>query len=100
MKKVIIDTNVLVSALISDSYPATIISEYVFGKRVEVCISEIIYKEYEAVLNRDKFKRFPNFVKNVEIVLTEIYSQSILFEPSQKIDLIADDPDNRFLELA
>ncbi len=84
MKKVIIDTNVLVSALISDSYPATIISEYVLGKRVEVCISEIIYKEYEAVLKRDKFRRFPDFIKNAEIVLTEIYSQSIFFEPSGK----------------
>lgn len=55
MQKLILDTNVIVSALISNSIPTKILYELVLTKRVEVCLSEEIFAEYIEVLNRDKF---------------------------------------------
>jgi len=42
MQKVILDTNVIVSALISKGIPSLIIYDLVFGKMVSVCLSEAI----------------------------------------------------------
>jgi len=55
MQKVIIDTNVLVSAMIQRSYPNFIINNLVFEDLIELCISEEIIEEYFDVLNRPKF---------------------------------------------
>ena len=46
MQKVIIDTNVLISALIQKSFPYQIIDELFIEQRIELCISENIFAEY------------------------------------------------------
>ena len=61
MQKIVLDTNVLVSALISNGIPSQIITELVLPKRVLVCLSEAVLSEYIEVLSRDKFSKFGNF---------------------------------------
>lgn len=100
MQKIILDTNVLVSALISKGIPSQIIYDLVFGKLVSVCISDAIIGEYVEVLSREKFAKYTDFKINAEIVLLKIENLGTLFNPTQHIDLIKDLPDNRFLELA
>ena len=57
MFKVVIDTNVLVSALLKpDSVPELILSLILEGEMV-LCLSEPIATEYEEVLEREKFKK-------------------------------------------
>jgi len=47
MPKVVLDTNVLVSALLKpDSTPELVVS-LVLGKRVRLCLSDPIFTEYE-----------------------------------------------------
>lgn len=100
MQKVILDTNVIVSALISKGTPAKIIYDLVFGKLVTVCLSEPILGEYIEVLNREKFAKYPDFKIQAEIVLLKIEELGTLFHPTQTLSLIKDLSDNRFLELA
>ena len=66
MQRVILDTNVIVSALISNSYPTKILHEIIFERKVVLCLSNEIIKEYINVLNRPKFERFHNFKNNAE----------------------------------
>ncbi len=95
-----VDTNVLVSALIGKSYPNQIVYDCIFGRRVTACISDDVLNEYKSVLNRSKFDRFPDFRGNSEIMLVRLEEISDHYEPTVKLALIKDDPDNRFLELA
>lgn len=47
MQRIIIDTNVIVSALISkNGIPAKIVNELIFGDRVIVCTSDEIMKSF------------------------------------------------------
>lgn len=100
MLKIVIDTNVIVSALIGSSYPRQILYNQVLEKKVLVCISSDVFKEYIEVLGREKFRRYPEFVAKAEIVLSKLYELSQKYIPSVKHSVIKDDPDNRILELA
>ena len=61
MQKLILDTNIVVSALISSSIPAKILYELVLTKKVAICLSDEVFAEYIEGLNRDKFSKFTNF---------------------------------------
>lgn len=100
MQRIIIDTNVLVSALIQRNYPYFIVYNYVFENLVEVCISIELFEEYLDVLNRPKFSKYPDFAIKAELVLAQIEAKSSKFKPTQQVDIIQDDADNRLLELA
>ena len=98
--KVVVDTNVLVSALIGKSYPHKIVYKCIFGKRITVCLSSDVFKEYESVLNRPKFDRFTDFRANSEKMLNQLDEIATFYKPTAKLAVIKDEPDNRFLELA
>ena len=57
MQKVILDTNVVVSALISNAIPTRILYDVVFKQLAEPCLFATIFEEYVEVLNRDKFSK-------------------------------------------
>ena len=46
MQKIVIDTNVIVSALIQKNYPFLIIDELFFENKIQLCISEELMQEY------------------------------------------------------
>ena len=100
MQKLILDTNVIVSALISNSVPTNILYELVLTKKVETCLSEEVFAEYMEVLNRDKFLKFTNFKTKAEIVLNKLREISTFYKTNRKIDILTDTSDNKFLELA
>jgi uncharacterized protein len=100
MQKIIIDTNVLVSALIQRSYPYFILNNCVFDNQVDLCVSEDLFDEYFEVLHRPKFSRFPDFLNNAELALVQIDTIAKKYYPTQQITEISDAPDNRLLELA
>lgn len=98
--RLILDTNVLVSALIQRSYPFFIVDSVFVDENLQLCISHQLFAEYLDVLNRDKFARFADFHARAQTLLADIESRSLTFEPSSKVDLISDEADNRLLELA
>ncbi|MEQ9285829.1 MAG: putative toxin-antitoxin system toxin component, PIN family [Cyclobacteriaceae bacterium] len=90
----------MVSALLSSGAPSKIISELLFERKIELQLSKEIFFEYVAVLSRPKFSKIPNFLINAEIVLSRIEELAIHTQPKEKLNIISDEPDNRFLELA
>lgn len=100
MRKVILDTNIIVSALISNSIPTKILYELVLNQKVKTCLSDAIFEEYLEVMNREKFSRYPNFKAKADIVLNKLREISKFYKTDRKIELLTDTSDNKFLELA
>lgn len=65
--RIVLDTNVIVSALIQKSYPFFIVDRILAEINLELCISETLFAEYIEVLNRSKFSRFTDFQKQLFI---------------------------------
>jgi putative PIN family toxin of toxin-antitoxin system len=100
MQKLIIDTNVLVSALIQKSYPNFILFNCVLENRFEICISDDLLEEYLEVINRPKFSKYPDFLIKAEFVISQIEEIATKFSPRERFEIIADAADNRLLELS
>lgn len=98
--KVILDTNVIVSAIIQRGYPHLILDHIFLNSRIELCISEELFLEYNKVLGREKFNRFPGFYARAQMLLADIRQYALWFSTGGKIEIIPDDADNRLLELA
>jgi putative PIN family toxin of toxin-antitoxin system len=100
MRKIICDTNVIVSALIQRGYPYRIVYDLFIRGEIQFCISEPLLKEYRAVLRRNKFSQYPDFFIRAESLLVDIKNKSVLFIPQTSVDIISDKADNMILELA
>jgi|SRR5690606_1964110 len=100
MLKIIVDTNVFVSALIQRSYPYLIVDAVFADPAVELCLSDDLFQEYVDVLNRKRFTKFPNFLANAQLLLADIETRAKKYHPTSKLHIIKDDSDNKLLELA
>jgi putative PIN family toxin of toxin-antitoxin system len=99
MLKVVIDTNIIVSALLkTQSNPALIIS-IILRRNYKLCLSEEIFSEFEEVLARDKFKHLDRL--KVKELLSTLKKNSLWVVPKISVNDVAKDPaDNAFLECA
>ena len=100
MQKVIIDTNVLVSAFITRSFPYQILYRLFLGNKIKLCVSDDLMREYYEVINRPKFARYTDFLINAESLLADIKIRAIDYQPKMRLNIIADINDSRLLELA
>lgn len=100
MQRLVIDTNVFVSALIQRSYPYLIIKELFLERKIELCVSDSLLEEYYAVFNRKKFAKYSTFLNKAELLTADIESKSFKFFPRKKLTIISDKDDNKLLELA
>ena len=100
MQKIILDTNIVVSAIIQKSYPHYIVYEYVLEEYVQLCLSEELWDEYCEVLSRPKFSKIPYFNNNADIVLNRFMKIAVFYEPKIFLNIIKDKDDNKLLELA
>jgi len=62
MQKIVIDTNVIVSALIQRSLPNRIVNELFTENKFQLCVSDELMAEYYEVLARPKFAKFQDFL--------------------------------------
>jgi len=90
MPKVIIDTNVVVSALIQKSYPYLVVGHILTDKGSSWCVSEEVLAEYHVVLKRDKFSRYPDFVSAAERLFADIETLGVMYRPTTKLNIISD----------
>jgi putative PIN family toxin of toxin-antitoxin system len=100
MQKIVIDTNVFVSALIQRSYPYFIVRELFSNNDIELCISDELLEEYYDVLNREKFSNYQDFSAKAQTLLADIQKRAIKYFPAGKLKIINDIDDNKLLELA
>jgi putative PIN family toxin of toxin-antitoxin system len=98
MIRVVLDTNVVVSATLRDEgLPAAILD---LGGRgvIQLFVSEQVFAEYKEVLIRPRLKIAPERIARSLAVLRKI-SQHVT--PTRTVTVIKDDdPDNRLLECA
>ena len=98
--RLILDTNVLVSANIQRGYPYLIVDRIFADPNLELCFSAELFTEYVEVLNREKFAKFPDFHSRAQTLLIDIQTLGVQLTTTTKVGLIKDEPDNRLLELA
>ncbi|GAA4728426.1 putative toxin-antitoxin system toxin component, PIN family [Flavisolibacter ginsenosidimutans] len=98
--RLILDTNVLVSALIQRNYPHFIVDQILADSHLQLCLSEPLFTEYVKVLNREKFSRFPDFHFRAQTLLADVENSALKFSPTVGLNIISDPADNRLLELA
>jgi len=99
MLHLVIDTNIVISALLKpESNPALIISLILRGD-FRLCLTEKIFAEYEEVLGRGKFKKLDQ--PSVKELLAALRSRALWVIPKVTMEGVAKDPDDHaFLECA
>jgi putative PIN family toxin of toxin-antitoxin system len=95
--KVVLDTNILISAILFGGKPRQILEKAIRGE-IRLCLSEPILEELKGVLQRSKFDYSPEMI---QFILTELTAIADLVNPSETINVVLEDPeDNRILECA
>ena len=99
MPRVILDTNVIVSAFLKpESNPAPILSLFIEGY-LTVCLCEEIWTEYREVLKRPKFQHLDQV--NIEAFFGIIKAKALWAVPQVSVTILTSDPaDNKFLACA
>jgi len=95
--KVIIDTNVLVSAAIADRNPEAVILFVVGNPEIEWVVSAEILTEYKEVLNRRRLKLTPDQKQRWFTLLDEITQ---FIDVNIEIDFPRDQKDAKFIACA
>ncbi len=100
--KVVVDTNILVSALLVKAGKPAQIIEALDEHRYSLFLSPEILAETEDVLNRPRIRRrYPVTKKDVARFLTLLHECSTTIRPKLTVEVVKDDPDdNKFLALA
>ncbi|MDR0381522.1 MAG: putative toxin-antitoxin system toxin component, PIN family [Oscillospiraceae bacterium] len=97
MTRVVLDTNILVSALWSaDGKPAGIVREVLTG-RLAVCYDHRMMEEYTAVLSRPKFRFAPSDIRDL---LSGIKTGGLSVVAPKTEVAFTDETDRKFYEVA
>ena len=97
MIRAVIDTNVLVSALLSPSGNEALIVLAVHQGMIRPCFSEQVLQEYATVLARP---RFAFRLDEIDALLAMFRSKGELFFPEESPALSPDPADTKFLDCA
>lgn len=97
MIKIVLDTNVLISAIVFGGKPRKIMESILEGS-VHLFLSREIMDEFEGVPYRRKFGMSPRVVRNIS---NELESMCDIVATERRITVITSDPyDNMILECA
>ncbi len=97
MIRVVFDTNVVVSAMLNASGTPANVLRFAVHRQVQLCVSEAILDEYEAVLRRPTFRHSP---QTVAAMMKSIRAVAAKVNPARTLSVSVDEADNRFLECA
>jgi len=97
VKRIILDTNVLVSALLSAKGNESLVLRLAFSAGFEIGVSTTILSEYRQVLERPRFKISKS---KIDALFSHLQTHAKLVHPAHTVDVSPDEPDNRFLECA
>ncbi len=98
MIRVVLDTNILISALLTpDGLPAQVLSLCVTDRELQIVLSADIYAEYEEVIRRPKFKRSD---LEINAILRSVRGSAAWIRPSATVRVCPDPDDDIFLECA
>lgn len=93
--KVILDTNILISALGFGGKPRAIL-QLVLDNQIKAITSSTLLAEFEDVVT----KKFPILSYNFELINKQIKKKFKIVKPKESLQIVKDDDDNRVLEAA
>ncbi|PYT21832.1 MAG: putative toxin-antitoxin system toxin component, PIN family [Acidobacteria bacterium] len=97
MIQVVLDTNIMVSALLQPLGPPAQVFTLAIGGSLQLCVSGKVYAEYEEVISRPRFQRPDDVIAGT---LQAIRDKSFWVRPAETIRACADPDDDMFLECA
>ena len=97
MIRVVLDTNIIVSALLQPLGPPAQVFELCLGGALQLCASGDIYAEYEEVISRPRFGRREETIAET---LRAVREKGYWVRPTVATRACADPDDNMFLECA
>jgi putative PIN family toxin of toxin-antitoxin system len=97
MIRVVIDTNIVVSALLQPLGPPARVLLLAVGGSIQLCISGDVYAEYEEVIRRPRFRRDEDVIT---ALLDTIRRKALWVRPTETVRACADPDDDIFLECA
>jgi len=97
MIRVVLDTNIIVSALLQPAGPPARIFMLALGGGLQLCVSATMYAEYEEVISRPRLQRSQEIIAST---LRAIREKGFWVRPVQHVRVCADPDDDVFLECA
>ena len=97
MSRVVLDTNIIVSALLQPLGPPAQVLILSLNGVVQLCISGNIYAEYEEVVRRAKFRHSEQTIAST---LDALRDKATWVKPIESVTACSDPDDNMFLECA
>ena len=98
MIRVVLDTNVVVSAVLTRGGAEAHALDLAAARKIQLYVSVAILTEYEEVLRRSKFNRVSP--KAIDTALELIRRVALVVNPKGTLAVSSDESDNRFLECA
>src|SRR5579863_6775689 len=95
--RAVLDTNVIVSGLLSPKGNARLVLTMAFVRKFDLIVSAEVLAEYEAVIRRPKFRFEP---EEIDQALTEVRRVAHVVKRTNTVWESPDESDNRFLECA
>jgi len=97
MIRVVLDTNIVVSALLQPLGPPAQVLVLALGGSIQLCVSGSIYAEYEEVLRRPRLKRSEDIIAGA---LAAIRERGFWVRTMQLVRACPDPDDDIFLQCA
>ncbi|MBM3728951.1 MAG: putative toxin-antitoxin system toxin component, PIN family [Acidobacteria bacterium] len=97
MIRVVLDTNIIVSALLQPLGPPAQVFLLALGDTVRMCVSGSIFAEYEEVIRRPRLRRTEETILSA---LETIRTRATWVKPSEPVRACFDPDDDVFLECA
>jgi putative PIN family toxin of toxin-antitoxin system len=98
MIRVVLDTNILISALLSpQGPPAQVFLMALLDPDTQLCVSGDIYAEYEEVLRRPRLNRSDS---EIHATLHAVRERAFWVKPTEKVRACSDPDDDIFPECA
>jgi putative PIN family toxin of toxin-antitoxin system len=97
MIRVVIDTNIIVSALLQPLGPPAQVYSLVCDGSIQLCVSGEVYAGYEEVIRRPRFRRDETVIA---AALYTIRRRGLWVKPTETVRECADPDDDIFLECA
>ena len=97
MIRVVLDTNIIVSALLQPLGPPAQIFLLAIGGSIQMCVSGSIYAEYEEVIRRPRFRRAEDIIAST---LDAAREKGLWVRPTGGLQVCFDPDDDIFLECA
>lgn len=97
MIRVVLDTNIIVSALMQPLGPPARVFLLAHGGSIQLCVSGSVYAEYEEVIRRPRFRRSE---ETIQSTLQTVRERGLWVKPADAIRACSDPDDDIFLECA